>query len=148
MNCSRRPASSAVVIDSIARLSVRPPIFHHETVVLDCEDTRCRADQRVGQPFTCLRCRRPRHLQARSLFPPQTAVKPSYCAVYNLTERRFVAPFENLTLLGLMMGRRGRERNGGIGYGATIQAGLFAIDSQALPPGATSREECDVGRIR
>src|SRR5262249_11041390 len=75
-------------------------------------------------------------------------VKCTYCAVYNLTERRFVAPFENLTLLGLMMGRRGRERNGGIGYGATIQAGLFAIDSQALPPGATSREECDVGRIR
>src|SRR5262249_36005684 len=73
---------------------------------------------------------------------------PAYCAVYNLTERRFVAPFENLTLLGLMMGRRGRERNGGIGDGATIQAGLFAIDSQALPPGATSREECDVGRIR
>src|SRR5262245_49248690 len=75
-------------------------------------------------------------------------VKTPYCAVYNLTERRFGAAFENLTLLGLMMGRRGRERNGGIGYGATIQAGLFAIDSQALPPGATSREECDVGRIR
>src|SRR5262245_53462200 len=75
-------------------------------------------------------------------------VKDSYCAVYNLTERRFVAPFENLTLFGLMMGRRGRERNGGIGYGATIQAGLFAIDSQALPPGATTREERDVGRIR
>src|SRR5262245_51967964 len=78
INCSRRPVSSAVVIDSIARLSVRPPIFHHETVVLDCEETRCRADQRVGQPFTCLRCRRPRHLQARSLFPPQTAVKPYF----------------------------------------------------------------------
>ena len=76
------------------------------------------------------------------------ANKSPYCAVYNLTERRFVAPFENLTLLGLMMCRRGRERNGGIGYGATIQAGLFAIDSQALPPGATSREERDVGRIR
>src|SRR5215471_6335351 len=75
-------------------------------------------------------------------------VNITYCAVYNLTERRFVAPFENLTLLGLMMGRRGRERNGGIGYGATIQAGLLAIDSQALPPGATSREERDVGRIR
>src|SRR5262249_21684057 len=75
-------------------------------------------------------------------------VNATYCAVYNLTERRFVAPFENLTLLGLMMGRRGRERNGGIGYAATIQAGLFAIDSQALPPGATSREERDVGRIR
>src|SRR5215470_425287 len=52
-------------------------------------------------------------------------VNSSYCAVYNLTERRFVAPFENLTLLGLMMGRRGRERNGGIGYGATIQAGII-----------------------
>src|SRR5215813_5734081 len=76
------------------------------------------------------------------------SVNVTYCAVYNLTERRFVAPFENLPLLGLMMGRRGRERNGGIGYGATIQAGLFAIDSQALPPGAASREECDVGRIR
>src|SRR5215475_14184899 len=49
-----------------------------KTVVIDCEDTRCRADQRVGQPFTCLRCRRPRHLQARSLFPPQTAVKPLF----------------------------------------------------------------------
>ena len=24
-----------------------------------------------------------------------------YCAVYNLTHRRFVAPFENLTFLGL-----------------------------------------------
>src|SRR5262245_27636414 len=74
-------------------------------------------------------------------------VNVAYCAVYNLTERRFVAPFENLTLLGLMMGRRRRERNGGIGYGATIQAGLFAIDSQALPPGTASREERDVGRI-
>src|SRR5262249_350502 len=84
----------------------------------------------------------------RSLFAQVIGVNRTYCAVYNLTERRFVAPFENLTLLGLMMGRRGRERNGGIGYGATIQAGLFAIDSQALPPGATSREECDVGRIR
>src|SRR5215831_4182578 len=82
------------------------------------------------------------------LAQPALKINLSYCAVYNLTERRFVAPFENLTLLGLMMGRRGRERNGGIGYGATIQAGLFAIDSQALPPGATSREECDVGRIR
>src|SRR5215472_2105359 len=88
-------------------------------------------------------------LRRRQAYPRlNEVVKTSYCAVYNLTERRFVAPFENLTLLGLMMGRRGRERNGGIGYGATIQAGLFAIDSQALPPGATSREERDVGRIR
>src|SRR5262245_28450456 len=85
----------------------------------------------------------------RQAYPPSNeVVKTTYCAVYNLTERRFVASFENLTLFGLMMGRRGRERNGGIGYGATIQAGLFAIDSQALPPGATSREERDVGRIR
>src|SRR5262247_3534090 len=91
------------------------------------------------------------HMTQRTLAPVRFSdglTGLAYCAVYNLTERRFVAPFENLTLLGLMMGRRGRERNGGIGYGATIQAGLFAIDSQALPPGATSREERDVGRIR
>src|SRR5215475_10660547 len=31
-------------------------------------------------------------------------VKSTYCAVYNLTERRFVAPFENLTFLGLRIG--------------------------------------------
>jgi hypothetical protein len=49
--------------------------------------------------------------------------------VYNLTERRFVAPFENLTLLGLMMSRRRRRIDGAIQYGATIQAGIFAIDS-------------------
>src|SRR5262249_32310408 len=48
-------------------------------------------------------------------------VNMAYCAVYNLTKGRFVAPFENLTLLGHMMGRRRRGRNGGIWYGATIQ---------------------------
>src|SRR5215831_18116856 len=26
---------------TVPLVSVRPPIFHHETVVIDCEDTRC-----------------------------------------------------------------------------------------------------------
>jgi hypothetical protein len=45
------------------------------------------------------------------------------------TVKRIVAPCENLTLLGFMMGRRRRERNGGVWYGAAIQAGVLAIDS-------------------
>jgi hypothetical protein len=64
-----------------------------------------------------------------SLSPAQTDYKKAYCAMYNLTERRFVAPFENLTLLGLLMGRRRRVSDGGNQHGATIQAGVFAIDS-------------------
>src|SRR5262245_52812139 len=43
----------------------------------------------------------------RSLYQKKSFHNLSYCAVYNLTERSFVAPFENLTLLGLMMGREG-----------------------------------------
>jgi hypothetical protein len=66
---------------------------------------------------------------AQSLNLSRSTVKDSYCAMYNLTERRFVAPFENLTLLGLLMGRRRRESDGGNQHGATIQAGVFAIDS-------------------
>jgi hypothetical protein len=48
--------------------------------------------------------------------------------VYNLTERRFVAPFENLTLLWLTIGETRRRVDGGIQDGTAIQAGVFAID--------------------
>jgi hypothetical protein len=51
--------------------------------------------------------------------------------VYNLTQRRFVAPFENLTFLGLMMCRTRRGIDGDIEHGATIQAGVLAIDASA-----------------
>jgi hypothetical protein len=51
-----------------------------------------------------------------------------YCAVYNLTQRRFVAPFENLTLLRLTMSGTRRRIDGGIEDGAAIQAGIFTID--------------------
>jgi hypothetical protein len=69
-------------------------------------------------------------LKRRQAYPSAASgVKETYCAVYNLTERRFVAPFENLTLLGLMMCRRRRGIDGGIQHGATIQAGVSASDS-------------------
>jgi hypothetical protein len=48
--------------------------------------------------------------------------------VYNLTQRRFVAPFENLTLLRLTMSGTRRRIDGGIEDGAAIQAGIFTID--------------------
>jgi hypothetical protein len=48
--------------------------------------------------------------------------------VYNLTQRRFVAPFENLTLLRLTMDGIRRRVDGGIQDGAAIQAGVFTVD--------------------
>jgi hypothetical protein len=55
-------------------------------------------------------------------------VKSPYCAMYNLTQWRFVAPFENLTLLGLTIGGTRRGIDGGIQDGAAIQAGIFTVD--------------------
>jgi hypothetical protein len=68
-------------------------------------------------------------IRVESNIIPGVCVKGAYCAVYNLTGRRFVAPFGNLTLLGLMMWRRRRGNDGGNQHGATIQTGVFAIDS-------------------
>jgi hypothetical protein len=48
--------------------------------------------------------------------------------VYNLTEERFVASFENLTLLGFMMDMTRRGIDGGIQDGATNEAGIFTVD--------------------
>jgi hypothetical protein len=48
--------------------------------------------------------------------------------VYNLTQRRFVAPFGNLTLLGLTISGTRRRIDGGIQDGAAIQAGIFTVD--------------------
>jgi hypothetical protein len=52
----------------------------------------------------------------------------TYCAVYNLTQRRFVAPFENLALLWLTIGGTRRRVDGGIQDGAAIQARIFTVD--------------------
>ncbi len=53
-------------------------------------------------------------------------VKRPYCAVYNLTQRPFVAPFVILTLRGLIVeSKEGNDE--GVHHGATIQAGVFTI---------------------
>ena len=53
-------------------------------------------------------------------------MKQTYCAVYNLTQRPFVAPFVILTLQGLMLGLK-EDNNGRVHHGTTIQAGVFTI---------------------
>ena len=53
-------------------------------------------------------------------------VNRTYCAVYNLTQRPFVAPFVILTLQGLMLGLK-EDNNGRVHHGTTIQAGVFTI---------------------
>jgi hypothetical protein len=53
-------------------------------------------------------------------------VNLTYCAVYNLTLRPFVAPFVILTLRGLIMELK-EGNNGRVHHGTTIQAGVFTI---------------------
>ncbi len=53
-------------------------------------------------------------------------VNATYCAMYNLTLRPFVAPFVILTLQGLILGLK-EGNHGRIHHGTTIQAGVFTI---------------------
>ncbi len=53
-------------------------------------------------------------------------VKQSYCAMYNLTQGRYVAPFVILTLQGLTLELK-EGNNGRVHHGTTIQAGVFTI---------------------
>ncbi len=53
-------------------------------------------------------------------------VKGSYCAMYNLTQGRYVAPFVILTLQGLTLELK-EGNNGRVHHGTTIQAGVFTI---------------------
>ncbi len=56
----------------------------------------------------------------------QYGVKESYCAMYNLTQGRYVAPFVILTLQGLTLELK-EGNNGRVHHGTTIQAGVFTI---------------------
>ena len=49
-----------------------------------------------------------------------------YCAMYNLTQGRYVAPFVILTLQGLTLELK-EGNNGRVHHGTTIQAGVFTI---------------------
>ncbi len=60
-----------------------------------------------------------------SLSPLDTTDKP-YCAMYNLTQGRYVAPFVILTLQGLTLELK-EGNNGRVHHGTTIQAGVFTI---------------------
>ena len=53
-------------------------------------------------------------------------VKWPYCAMYNLTQGRYVAPFVILTLQGLTLELK-EGNNGRVHHGTTIQAGVFTI---------------------
>ena len=53
-------------------------------------------------------------------------VNPPYCAMYNLTQGRYVAPFVILTLQGLTLELK-EGNNGRVHHGTTIQAGVFTI---------------------
>ena len=50
----------------------------------------------------------------------------AYCAMYNLTQGRYVAPFVILTLQGLTLELK-EGNNGRVHHGTTIQAGVFTI---------------------
>ncbi len=53
-------------------------------------------------------------------------VNLAYCAMYNLTQGRYVAPFVILTLQGLTLELK-EGNNGRVHHGTTIQAGVFTI---------------------
>ena len=65
-------------------------------------------------------------ISAQTVSDKGNYVNPTYCAVYNLTQRPFVAPFVILTLQGLMLGLK-EDNNGRVHRGTTIQAGVFTI---------------------
>ncbi len=55
-----------------------------------------------------------------------SALGGAYCAMYNLTQGRYVAPFVILTLQGLTLELK-EGNNGRVHHGTTIQAGVFTI---------------------
>ncbi len=59
-------------------------------------------------------------------FALQVGEVGSYCAMYNLTQGRYVAPFVILTLQGLTLELK-EGNNGRVHHGTTIQAGVFTI---------------------
>ncbi len=74
-----------------------------------------------------LQCQVKRHwVKTTDSDHPYRVYPNPYCAMYNLTQGRYVAPFVILTLQGLTLELK-EGNNGRVHHGTTIQAGVFTI---------------------
>ncbi len=112
-----------MMLDQIRNLTYQMRLFGiHEA----CERRAQEALSQQLHPLEFLRLILEDEALSRKDRTAKALTTKAYCAMYNLTQGRYVAPFVILTLQGLTLELK-EGNNGRVHHGTTIQAGVFTI---------------------